>query len=95
MEPNAVINQIENSIKDWLKLASLRVSIAEARTLKTNLTKVTFQRFSLFRRLTYIHNSNNILYFYEIPFQEFDIDVHYFVTGLTELIRVLSVFSLL
>lgn len=49
VEPNAAIKRIENSIKDWLKLAFLRVSIAEARTLKTNLIKVTFHRFSLFR----------------------------------------------
>ncbi|XP_025265438.1 uncharacterized protein LOC105253545 isoform X1 [Camponotus floridanus] len=35
VEPNAAINTIENSIKDWLKLSSTRVALAEIRALKT------------------------------------------------------------
>lgn len=38
VEPNAAINLIENSIKDWLKLASVRATLAESRKLKRNLS---------------------------------------------------------
>ncbi|XP_012220485.1 uncharacterized protein [Linepithema humile] len=34
VEPNAAVNKIENSIKDWLKLSSVRIALAEARALK-------------------------------------------------------------
>lgn len=36
MESNAAISVIENSIKDWLKLSSARLTLAEARVLKKN-----------------------------------------------------------
>jgi len=34
VEPNATVNVIENSIKDWLKLSSVRLTLAKARELK-------------------------------------------------------------
>lgn len=36
MESNAAISVIENSIKDWLKLSSVRLTLVEARVLKKN-----------------------------------------------------------
>lgn len=38
VEPNAAINLIESAIKDWLKLSSVRVTLAETRKLKRNLS---------------------------------------------------------
>ncbi|EZA62819.1 hypothetical protein X777_01849 [Ooceraea biroi] len=38
VESNAAINLIENSIKDWLKLSSVRLTLAEARALKRNIS---------------------------------------------------------
>ncbi|EZA58150.1 hypothetical protein X777_01878 [Ooceraea biroi] len=39
IEPNAAIYDVEKSIKDWLKLAPLRVTLADSRALKTNSRK--------------------------------------------------------
>lgn len=37
VEPNAAVKVIENSMKDWLKSSSVRVTLEEARTLKNNM----------------------------------------------------------
>ncbi|XP_028047679.1 uncharacterized protein LOC114254771 [Monomorium pharaonis] len=41
VEPNAAVNKIEDSIKDWLKMSSVRIALADTRTLKKNLSATT------------------------------------------------------
>ncbi|XP_072742554.1 uncharacterized protein [Anoplolepis gracilipes] len=35
VEPNAAVNKIENCIKDWLKLSSMRITLAEIKARRT------------------------------------------------------------